>query len=71
MPEAAVGASVRPPTARLWLGAGILVIWLCAKLIGPIVIVTMDISAQMKALLTAVLFIGVSKVKFADRVANA
>jgi hypothetical protein len=53
--------ALRPPVARLRAGAAILVLWLGAKLIGPALIVSTDLSTEAKALLSGLLFFGVSK----------
>jgi hypothetical protein len=52
---------VRPPVARLRAGAAILVFWLIAKLVGPAIIVSTELPAEVKALLSGLLFFGVSK----------
>jgi hypothetical protein len=57
----AAGPGAAPPTRRLIVGAAILAVGLSAKIIGPIVIVNTSLPAETKAVLSAVVFFGVSK----------
>lgn len=50
-----------PPTGRLIGGMAILAFWPLAKIVGPIIIVSSNLSAQWKTILSAVLIVGVSK----------
>lgn len=61
MAEVAATAPALPPTGRLIAGAVIVVFWLLAKIIGPVVIVSTDLPLEAKALLSAVVFFGVAK----------
>lgn len=62
MSTAATAAAAPPPSGRLIAGVAILVFWFAAKVIGPIVIVNTDLSVEMKALASGILFFGVAKI---------
>lgn len=49
------------PTGRLIAAGAIVVVWFLAKVLGPIAIISTDLSAEAKAMISAVLFFGVAK----------
>ncbi|MGJ0533409.1 MAG: hypothetical protein ACR65W_09185 [Methylocystis sp.] len=57
----AAGPGAAPPTGRLITGAAILAVGLSSKIIGPLLIVNTDLPAETKAVLSAVVFFGMSK----------
>ncbi len=50
-----------PPTERLIAGGAIVVVWIGAKIVGPALIISTDLSPEWKTILSAVLFFGVAK----------
>ncbi len=57
----ATGSGAAPPTGRLITGAAILAAGLSSKIIGPLIIVNTSLPAETKAVLSAAVFFGVSK----------
>jgi hypothetical protein len=51
---------IAPPTGRLIGGIAILAFWPLAKFVGPILVISSNLSAQWKTILSAVFFVGVS-----------